>query len=231
MLIVLAALAPVAQEAMALPWELLALVMLAPAVAAGLVLLVRPGWMPPWWPPAPASCVAAATAVSFVAVLAFTATLGLMIGRAPTLSALGADWPLWLLLPLQALGALGEEIGWRGVVQRAGEEFARPPVVSAVAGLLFGATHLGYWSLGLVPVVMFAVSAMLMSLTITTLFTGSLWQRMIPAVVVHLGVNLAGASLARADEPLSTTVPALVAAVVMFAVAAGAQALLVRRGA
>lgn len=216
---------------MALPWELLALVMLAPAVAAGLVLLVRPGWMPPWWPPAPASRVAASTAVSFVPVLAFTATLGLMIGRAPTLSVLGAGWPLWLLLPLQALGALGEDIGWRGVVQRAGEEFARPPVVSAVAGLLFGATHLGYWSLGLVPVATFAVSAMLTSLTITTLFTGSLWQRMIPAVVLHLGVNLAGASLARADEPLSTTVPALVAAAVMLAVAAGARALLAHRGA
>jgi hypothetical protein len=58
-------------------------------------------------------------------------------------------------------------------VQRVGEQFAGPVVVSAIAGFLFGATPLGYWSLGVMPLLTFAITAILMSLTITTTFTGS----------------------------------------------------------
>jgi membrane protease YdiL (CAAX protease family) len=226
-LIVLAALAPIVQEGLGVPFELLSLVMLAPALA-GVVVLVRPGWMPPWWPPASAFRVGLVTAGALVAVMAFTATLALLTGRVPSWTTPGFGSPLWLFFILQTLGVLSEEIGWRGVAQRAGERFARPVVVSATAGFLFGATHLGYWGLGPVPVLVFASTAALMSLTITTLFQGSLWQRMVPATVVHLGVNLAVASLARSDEPLPTMLPALVAAAVMLVVAAVAKALIDR---
>ncbi len=218
LLIVFAVSAPMVQRTLGIPFELLALVMLAPA-AASLIVLIRPSWLPRWWPHVPAGRVLVSSAAGLFAVVGFVATLALLTGRAPSWTAPGIASPLWLFLLLQTVGALGEEVGWRGVVQRAGEQFAKPAVVSAIAGFLFGVTHLGYWSLGLVPVATFGFVAMLMSLTITTLFTGTLWQRMITAVVVHLGVNLGIASLADADEPLATTLPALAAAAVMFALA------------
>lgn len=114
-------------------------------------------------------------------------------------------------------------------MQRCGEQFAKPAVVSALAGFVFGATHLGYWSLGALPVLTFAVTAMLMSLTITTIFVGSFWQRMIPAVIVHLGVNLGIASLSASDQPLATTLTAVGAALVMLSLAVVGKALFSRR--
>lgn len=161
-LLVLAGLAPVVQAAVVPPFELLSLVMIAPSFACVVVLLV-PSWMPQPWK---------------------------RVGGSTVLPAEMGGAPLVLFLVLQAIGALSEEIGWRGVVQRCGGSFARPTVVSAIAGFLFGAIHLGYWELGFLPVLTFAFTAMLMSLTITTIFTGSFWQRMIPAVIVHLGHHL-----------------------------------------
>lgn len=154
--------------------------------------------------------------MAVVSVLAFAACLMLMLGRTFAWPPADLLVPVGVLLGVQALGVLCEEIGWRGLVQRAGERFARPWVVSAVAGFLFGATHLGYWSLGLLPVLLFAVTAMFMSLAITSIYEGNLWQRMLPAVVIHLGVNLTVVGLAQPDEPLATTTAALVAAAVMF---------------
>lgn len=227
-LIVLAALAPILQNAIGVPFELLSLVMLAPALAS-LVVVIRPNWMPAWWARVPSGRVLTVSAGAILAVIMFVATLSLLTGHLPSWSAPGFGSPLWLFLVLQTVGVLGEEIGWRGVVQRVGEQLARPPVVSAIAGLLFGATHLGYWSFGPLPVITFALTAALMSLTITTLFEGTLWQRMVPAVIVHLGVNLGVASLAEADEPLATTLPALAAAAVMLASATVVKVIIRRR--
>ncbi|WP_192497501.1 CPBP family intramembrane glutamic endopeptidase [Pseudoclavibacter sp. CFCC 11306] len=211
-----------------MPFELLSFVMLAPALAS-FVVVVRPKWMPSWWARVSSGRVFAVSAGAAVAVIMFVATLSILTGHLPSWNALGFASPLWLFLILQTVGVLGEEIGWRGVVQRAGEQLARPAVVSVIAGLLFGATHLGYWSLGFLPVLTFAVTAALMSLTITTLFEGNLWQRMIPAVIIHLGVNLSVASLAEADEPLATTLPALAAAAVMLVSAVVTKVMIRRR--
>ena len=218
LLALFAALAPIGQAALRIPFELISFVMLAPAFAS-LVVVVRPSWMPPWWSPVRALRVAATTAAACVAVIVFIATLAALTDRVPSWDVPGIASPLWAFLPLQALGVLSEELGWRGVVQRAGERLAPPIVVATIAGFLFGATHLGYWSLGPIPLLTFAVTATLMSLAIFTLFDGSVWQRMLPAVVIHLGVNLGIASLAAPDEPLATTLPTLVAAMAMLAVA------------
>ena len=217
LLVVFAALAPLAQELLGVPFELLALVMLAPGLAS-LVLLIRP-WMPAPWPRARWTQVLITTAIAIVAVITFFALLAILTGRTPTWPASDLGAPVAIFIVVQAIGVFSEELGWRGVVQLSGEQFARPTVVSAIAGFLFGATHLGYWSLGLGAVLTFAVTAALMSVTITTIFVGSLWQRMVPAVVVHLGVNIALLTLTVGDEPLATSLLALVAAVVMLGVA------------
>lgn len=155
----------------------------------------------------------------------FVAALALLTGRSPSWPSAELGAPVALFLSLQVIGVFGEELGWRGVVQRSGEQLARPARVSAIAGFLFGATHLGYWPLGLVPVLTFSVTAMLMSMTITTIFVGSIWQRMLPAVVIHFGVNLAMLALGETNEPLATTPLALAAGLVMCGIATGAAAL------
>lgn len=228
-LLVLAGLAPVAQAAVGLPFELLSLVMLASAFACTVVLVV-PSWMPEPWKRVDGSSVLLAAMVSAVAVVVFFVVLALATGSKPSLPTGTGGVPLALFLAVQTIGALSEEIGWRGVVQRCGERFARPAVVSAIAGFLFGATHLGYWELGILPVLTFAFTAMLMSLTITTIFTGSFWQRMIPAVIVHIGLNLSITCLASGGEPIGTSLGALGGAAAMFIVAAIARGLVTRHG-
>lgn len=224
-LLVLAGLAPVVESALSVPFALLSLVMLAPALACAIVL-VRPAWMPQPWARAEARSVLVATAIAALCVLVFVVVLTIVTGSRPRWPADigGAPWMLFLVA--QGVGALSEEIGWRGVVQRCGESFARPAVVSAIAGFLFGATHLGYWGLGVLPVLTFALTAMLMSLTITTLFVGSFWQRMLPAVTVHLGLNLTLTSLSAGDETLGTSLGVLGAAAAMLTLAVLARTLL-----
>ncbi|UFU02901.1 CPBP family intramembrane metalloprotease [Ruania suaedae] len=220
LLVASAAIAPWAQSALGVPYDVVSLVMFAPALACAIVL-IRPAWLGSWWPRATARRVLGAASIAGLAVLAFAGCLMLVSGRTPTWPPSDLVVPVGVFLGLQTIGVLCEEVGWRGLVQRAGERFARPSVVSAVAGFLFGSTHLGYWSLGPLPVLVFAVTATLMSLTITSIFIGSLWQRMIPAVIVHLGVNFSVLGLAQQDEPLATTSAALAAAAVMLALVVG----------
>lgn len=223
-----AGVAPVVQAAFAVPSELLALVMLAPACAC-LVVLLRPTWMPEPWETADAKEVLTSAVAAGTAVVGFLGVLALLTERWPSWPPDAAGAPLVVYVVLQAVGALSEEIGWRGIVQRCGEQFAKPAIASAIAGFVFGATHLGYWSLGALPMLTFAVTAMLMSLTITTIFVGALWQRMIPATIVHLGVNLGMASLPVSDQPLATTPTALGAAVAMLLVAVVGRSVISRR--
>lgn len=223
-----AGIAPVAQAAFAVPFELLSLVMLAPALAC-VVVILRPKWMPAAWKTAVSQEVLTSALVAVVSVVGFVGVLALLTGRWPSWPPNTAGAPLVIFVVLQAVGALSEEIGWRGVVQRCGEQFAKPAVVSAIAGFVFGATHLGYWSLGVLPVLTFALTAMLMSLTITTIFVGSFWQRMIPAVIVHLGVNLGMTSMSVSDQPLATTWIAVGAAMAMLLLATVGRSLISRR--
>lgn len=223
-----ASIAPAVQATFAVPFEVLSLVMLTPALAC-VVVILRPKWMPAAWKAVLSREILTSSVVAAVAVAGFVGVLALLTGRWPSWPPNTVGAPLVVFLVLQAGGVLAEEIGWRGVVQRCGEQFAKPAVVSALAGFVFGATHLGYWSLGALPVLTFAVTAMLMSLTITTIFVGSFWQRMIPAVIVHLGVNLGIASLSASDQPLATTLTAVGAALVMLSLAVVGKALFSRR--
>lgn len=226
-LIILAAVMPLAQNVSGLPFELISLIMLAPALAS-LVLLIRQSWTPAFWQAAPISPVIRASLAAIVVVGIFYLALATLTGWQIQSPAAGVAAPIAIFLALQLFGVFAEELGWRGFVQRLGENFANPVIVSAIAGFLFGITHLGYWSLGFLPVLTFGITAMLMSLTITTLFTGSLIQRMIPAVIIHLGVNLTISSLIYNGRPLATTGIALVAALLMLVVAVGFQKLFKR---
>ncbi|GAA1151539.1 CPBP family glutamic-type intramembrane protease [Nesterenkonia lutea] len=223
LLALFAGIAPAAQAVLNVPFDLVSLVMFAPALAC-VAALLRPDWLPAAWESVDWLKVLRSTALACIAVVGFVGTLALLLGRWPSWPPGPAAAPLVVFLVLQTAGVLAEEIGWRGLVQRCGERFAKPVVVSVIAGFIFGATHLGYWSLGLLPVLTFAVTAMLMSVTITTIYVGSLWQRMVPAVTVHLGVNLGLGALALQDEPLATAPASLAAAAIMLAITLSTRA-------
>lgn len=219
-----AALAPIVQAATGVSFEWLSLVMLAPAIAS-IVAVVFPRWFPGGWRRARGNAVLISALLALAAVLVFFLVLSVATQRLPALPSESVGLPFLAFLLVQAIGVLSEEVGWRGVVQRTGEQFARVPVVSAIAGFVFGVTHLGYWGLGPLPVLTFGVTAALMSLTITSIFRGSFWQRMVAAVIVHLGVNMSLASLSAPEEPLATSPVALLAAAAMLAVALVARIL------
>ena len=126
----------------------------------------------------------------------------LLVGASPSLPRTVAGAPLVVFVGLQIAAALGEEIGWRGFMQRLGETVARPGVVTVVLGVLFGATHLGNWPLGAEFMVWFTASSVLMCLGIVTVWRGGFWQRMLPATIIHAGCNLALFSLLDAAQGL-----------------------------
>lgn len=184
-------LAPSVQDATGLSADVLALVMLAPAIASLVVrLTVRDGLSGAWPAAAPAGpALSIVSAIVWVAVF----TCGFVLTGAE-LDATGltvAGTPLLVVLLAQTVGALGEEIGWRGTLQRIGEATAPRWAVAAILGAVFGATHIGYWSEGPGFVAGFTLAVVAMALAAVLLARGSFAQRMIPATLIHLGANLA----------------------------------------
>ncbi|WP_191089885.1 CPBP family glutamic-type intramembrane protease [Nesterenkonia ebinurensis] len=226
-MVALAPAAEIAQQALGLSFELFALVTVVPTVAAAF-LLFRPQWLPRPWPGTGAGSLVVSVVASLAGVIAFALTAALLFGRVPTLPNTMAGLPVVLFIAIQGIGVLTEEIGWRGVAQRCGETFIRPWVFSALAGFVFGVTHLGYWSLGVQTVITFSVATMLMSLSITSVFCGFFWQRMVPATITHLGFNITLNSLEGAGNPVGVSPLIPVAAISMLGVAIGTNALLLQ---
>ncbi|WP_196250767.1 CPBP family intramembrane glutamic endopeptidase [Cellulomonas sp. JZ18] len=103
--------------------------------------------------------------------------------------ALGA--PLVVVLAAQLLGAAGEEVGWRGLVQPLLE--TRLPVLGAavVTGLLFGLGHVHVLAAGPVVYALFLVSAVGLSVALAYVTTGrSVVQRVVLGTVLHWLVNV-----------------------------------------
>lgn len=187
----LAAVAPAVQNGLGVPWDVLILVMLAPAIATLIVRLAVPRWRAADWPAVPWGQVAAPAALALLYSAVVVGAMWWIGGEPPQLPAAVSGVPLALFVLLQAAGALGEEIGWRGEMQRAGEQLMPAPIATIAMGALFGLTHLGYWGLGPAFMIAFATSSVLMVLAMRLIWRGSTRQRMVPATLIHLGTNLA----------------------------------------
>lgn len=214
----LAVVAPAVQDALGVPWEWIALIMFAPTVAALVLALVARGWFPSAWSSVGWPSVVRPAALALLFVIVNLAVATVLTGRLPELSSSVAGAPLALFLVLQAAGALGEEIGWRGVMQRAGEEIVPKWVATIALGILFGATHLGHWAAGPAFMVGFTASAVLMCVAIAVVWEGGFWQRMVPATMIHLGVNLSWAALGLGTVDLNPWLLPLPAAAALLVV-------------
>ena len=173
-----------AQATWGLGGDAVPLVMAAPALAAIACLAAVPGWFPRRIAPARAPVVLGAAGIATLSVVAFA---GVLATCTP-----GHGWSGALaLVPGMVVGALAEEIGFRGVLYRAMADRWRQAVVIPANGLIFGLCHLQYLDAGVGPVLLFVGSAVLLDVAMVAAWTGSWTQRVLIATVVHAGVNLA----------------------------------------
>ncbi len=99
-----------------------------------------------------------------------------------------ASW--WLLLPGIAIGALGEEVGWRGYLHQRLDPALAPLVSSALVGVLWGTWHVGLWANGPVYMACLVVLMIAYSIVLYALLAGTGFNVWV-AAAFHLGINLA----------------------------------------
>ncbi len=186
------ALLPDVQAASGLPTDVLVLTQLATAVGAAAVWLLwrRRLPFPPvrawaWRAPLLASLVAAGVVAGVLAVAQA------VTGTWPPLDPATLGAPLVVVLLAQLVGAAGEEVGWRGLVQPLLE--TRMPVLAAgaVTGLLFGLGHLHVLAAGAGVYALFVVSAVGLSVSLAHVTAGRApVQRVVLATALHWLVNV-----------------------------------------
>lgn len=96
----------------------------------------------------------------------------------------------WLMLPGMAVGALGEELGWRGYLHKQIDPTLRPLVSSVLVGVLWAFFHMGLWANGVIYMALFIVLAISYSIVLYWLLEGSRFNIWL-ATLFHLGINIA----------------------------------------
>ncbi|WP_195909294.1 CPBP family intramembrane glutamic endopeptidase [Microlunatus sp. Gsoil 973] len=174
--------------------DVLSIVMLAPAIAVPVAWAVsgRPAFL----------LTRAIPAVAFGRTLLVAAGFGLLswlgmaviAGRWGRLPDTVAGAPLVLMLLAQFIGALGEEIGYKGVLYSYLSLRLQLPLAMIIQGVIFGVIHLQYWSEGPTVIIWFFVGTVGLVAAIPAVWRGSLTQRVFVAGVMHFAVNIVGFS-------------------------------------
>ena len=173
------------QEATGLASEWLTLPQLAPGLAALLMLLIfrrdglRLSLSMRGAPPG-------RLLLALLAPLAVAAVVYTILRPGPGVAA--SSW--WLLLPGIAVGALGEEVGWRGYLHQRLDPALAPLVSSALVGVLWGTWHVGLWANGPVYMACLVVLMIAYSIVLYALLAGTGFNVWV-AAAFHLGINLA----------------------------------------
>jgi membrane protease YdiL (CAAX protease family) len=124
--------------------------------------------------------------LALLAPLAVAAVVYALLRPGPGVAA--SSW--WLLLPAIAVGALGEEVGWRGYLHKRLDPALVPLVSSALVGVLWAAWHVGLWANGPVYMACLVVLMIAYSMVLYALLAGTGFNVWV-AAVFHLGINLA----------------------------------------
>lgn len=126
---------------------------------------------------------------------------------------------------LQLLGALGEEVGWRGVVQPMLETRMNVLGAATFTGLLFGAGHWFVLADGVAYYALFVTGSVMLSWGLAAVSLGlNWWQRTMAATVLHWLVNVSLIVLPVKNVE-GVTIPAIVG---MLAVGAASLPVLLR---
>jgi membrane protease YdiL (CAAX protease family) len=97
--------------------------------------------------------------------------------------------PLLILLGGQLLGAFGEELGWRGYLQRIVEGKANVLIASLLVGVLWGLWHVIYYQNGPIWMLFFVFSTLAYSVIMSWLLKGTDYNVVI-AGLFHFAVNV-----------------------------------------
>ncbi len=176
--------------------DLLVLTQLGPSVGVLAVALVC---KPPagttgagsWWPDARVLRGVACGAVALAGVFALSVAVLACTGRAvrpPGLGQLGVS--LWLLVPLQLLGACGEELGWRVFLQRHLQARWSMTVAALVVGTLWAGWHVDYYRFGPLFLGAFWSACMALSVILAQLVRGTGRGALLIAGTFHCMLNL-----------------------------------------
>jgi membrane protease YdiL (CAAX protease family) len=102
-----------------------------------------------------------------------------------------AGVPFAILVLLQLSAALGEEIGWRGLMQPMLERRWGRLAASIVVGLVWAVWHIRIFSAGPLIAILFVLTTVVFAVLLGYLASGSIWQRILTAAVIHWLVNVA----------------------------------------
>ncbi|MEV0079639.1 type II CAAX endopeptidase family protein [Nocardia neocaledoniensis] len=164
-----------------------------------------------------AVCVTYWLLITGAAVVSGTATVG---------PAAVGGVPFVVFLVLQFVGAGGEEVGWRGLMQPMLESRVAKFAAVSVTGAVWALWHVQAFTAGPVVAVCFFVATMAFAVVLGYLATGSFRERVLVAAVGHWLINIAGYLLAgdsTLDRPQIVFVA--VAAVLVAAGSMGVRAL------
>jgi membrane protease YdiL (CAAX protease family) len=135
------------------------------------------------WPWLLAACLPA------LAVVVAFALYGWLVGPAP-LNAAGLGDGFWPYLAWAVVGALGEEIGWRGYLIRVLESRWRPVAAALIGGVAWAVWHVFPLFQGPAYALAFVANVVLFSLLYNFLYHQAKGS-VVPPVVAHLSANVA----------------------------------------
>lgn len=174
--------------------EVLSIVQFGPTVGAGITLVVfgsRVIRLLPdsiGWPQFMRYVVLAALACALYAILVAVFALGIGMPFAGAFGVGGV--PFFVVLVAQFVGALGEEIGWRGMMQPILEHRLRRIYAVLATGIVWAVWHVQVFAAGPSIAATFIAATVVFAMLIGYLTHGSIWQRIIIASTVHWFINI-----------------------------------------
>jgi membrane protease YdiL (CAAX protease family) len=212
--------------------ELLTLAQFGPALGALVTWLIFRKRLKALLPQAVSRKQVIAHTVLMVAAVALFAAIILVAALASDESIAGvsavAGAPFVLYLVLQLIGATGEEIGWRGLMQPLLETKTGRLAASAATGLVWALWHVQLFTAGAAVALAFVVSTVAFAILLGYMGNGSFWQRVATAAIGHWLINvalhtIAGERTNEAPQVYFTAAAAVVTTAVFMALFAGAQ--------
>lgn len=120
-------------------------------------------------------------------VVLIAGAIGLLIRVSPDTAAEFGS--LWLVILWAPLGALGEEIGWRGYLHRRLDTRMRGFTSSLVVGVLWATMHVHFFGNGLAFMLVFTLMMIAISLVIYAVVRDTGFSILL-ATLFHLAINL-----------------------------------------
>lgn len=174
------------QDAIGLDTAVLPLVMFSPTIGAVACRFVARGGIAPYPPVASPPRWATAVGLSTAAVIVYFAVMPLL-GDYPSQS---TGVPVAVIVAATVIGALGEEIGFRGVLLHTVSQWISRPWAAILTGLLFGFWHIQCYGLPLLQFACFIIAAVVLTVTMASVMIGAFWQQLAVCTIIHAGANL-----------------------------------------